>query len=107
MKRKNDLVDLSLIFNKRKILKYFGNKNPFTTVTEKKRGEPLLGRDDNQDVDFYGVVTFEITHKEVVGMEFTNMLIENSSRFVFEASKITKRSFQNVQSFFNYYKLDP
>ena len=26
--------DLSLIFNKRKILKYFGTKNPFTTVTD-------------------------------------------------------------------------
>ena len=93
MKRKKDLVDLSLIFNKRKILKYFGNKNPFTTVTEMKRGYSPAGRDDNQDVDFYGVVTFEVTNKEVVGMEFTNMLIENSSRFVFEASKITKRSF--------------
>ena len=40
-------------------------------------------------------------------MEFTNMLIENSSRFVFEAKLITKKSFTTVESFFNYYKLDP
>ena len=58
-----------------------------------KKGDSPKVRDDNQDVDFYGVVTFEVTHKEVVGMEFTNMLIENSSRFVSEASKITKKSF--------------
>ena len=34
------------------------------------------------------------------------MLIQNSSRFVFEASTITKRSFANVNCFFNYYKLE-
>ena len=73
-----------MIFNKRKILKYFGNKNPFTTVTE-NRGPSWIGKDDNQNIDFYGVVTFEVDQREIVGMEFTNMLIENSSRFVFEA----------------------
>jgi len=80
--RKKDLVDLSLIFNKRKILKYFGNKNPFTTVTDAKG---TATKDENQKIDFYGVVTFEVLQKDIVGMEFTNMLIENSSRFVFEA----------------------
>jgi|LauGreDrversion4_2_1035121.scaffolds.fasta_scaffold507839_1 hypothetical protein len=45
------------------------------------------------DVDFYGVVTFEVMMKEVVGMEYTNMLIEDSSRFVFEARTMVKRSF--------------
>jgi hypothetical protein len=30
-------------------------------------------------------------------MEFTNMLLENSSRFVFEAKEIVKKSFPNVQ----------
>ena len=34
------------------------------------------------DVDFYGVVTFEVPLKEIVGMEYSNMLIENSSRIV-------------------------
>lgn len=57
------------------------------------------------DVDFYGVVTFEVMMKEVVGMEYTNMLIEDSSRFVFEARTMVKRSFQNVDHFFNYYNL--
>lgn len=33
---KQRMTDLSHLFNKRKILKYFGNKNPFTTVTETK-----------------------------------------------------------------------
>lgn len=34
------------------------------------------------------------------------MLIENSSRFVFEARTIIKRSFEKVEDFFNYYKLE-
>lgn len=38
-------------------------------------------------------------------MEYLNMLIENSSRFVFEARTIIKRSFDKVEDFFNYYKL--
>ena len=99
------MVDLSLIFNKRKILKYFGSKNPFTTVTDTVN--PAKGKEDTSNVDFYGVVTFEVLQKDIVGMEYTNMLIENSSRFVFEAREIVKKSFSNVQSFFNYYKLNP
>lgn len=58
------------------------------------------------DVDFYGVVTFEVHLKEIVGMEYSNMLIENSSRIVFEARTITKRSFAQVDHFFNYYHLN-
>ena len=58
------------------------------------------------DVDFYGVVTFEVPLKEIVGMEYSNMLIDNSSRIVFEARTITKRSFALVDHFFNYYHLN-
>ncbi len=89
---------ISFLFNKKKILKYFGNKNPFTTVTDSKDGR--------QDVDFFGVVTFEVHFNEIVGMEYLNMLVGYpSSRFVFEARTIIKRSFVKVEDFFNYYKL--
>lgn len=64
-----------------------------------------IGHGGQQDIDFYGVVTFEVLIKEIVGMEYTNTLIENSSRFVFEARTIIKRSFPTVKSFFNYYNL--
>jgi hypothetical protein len=39
-------------------------------------------------------------------MDYSNMLIENSSRIVFEAKYINKKSFTNVESFFNYYQLE-
>jgi hypothetical protein len=52
------------------------------------------------------VVTFEVSISEIVGMEYSNMLIENSSRFVFEARTIIKKSFANVDNFFNYYNLN-
>jgi hypothetical protein len=92
--------DLSLLFNKKKILKYFGSKNPFTNVTQTLPGS-------KNEVDFYGVVTFEVEIKRnIVGMEYSNMLIENSSRIVFEAKKIQKRSFEGLPEFFAYYSLD-
>jgi hypothetical protein len=62
--------------------------------------------DKKAAVDFYGVVTFEVKVKDIGGMEYSNMLIENSSRIVFEGKSITKRSFANVQDFFNFYALE-
>ncbi len=59
-----------------------------------------------QDIDFYGVVTFEIDFGDIVGMEYTNMLIENSSRIVFEGKSIKKKSFQTLADFFQYYDLN-
>ena len=52
------------------------------------------------------MVTFEIPVREVVGMEYSNVLIEDASRFVFEARTLVKRSFHNVDAFFNFYKLE-
>lgn len=95
--------DLSLLFNKKKILKYFGSKNPFTTVQERKN----VPESKKMDVDFYGVVTFEVgIPRNIVGMEYSNMLIENSSRMVFEAKQIVKRSFHDLESFFDFYSLE-
>jgi hypothetical protein len=63
----------------------FGKSSPYSTVQESSQGQ--------LEVDFYGVVTFEIDMSEIVGMEYTNALIENSSRFVFEARTVIKKSF--------------
>jgi len=76
-------------------LKYFGNKNPFTTVTELREGK--------QDVDFYGVVTFELEFKEIVGMSYSNVLIQDSNRIVLEGRTIIKKSFENLDDFFYFY----
>lgn len=58
-------------------------------------------------MDFFGVVTFEVQMRNggIVGMEYSNMLIENSSRIVFEARTILKKSFASVDHFFTYYNL--
>jgi hypothetical protein len=82
-------IDFSWYKDKKNILKLFGNRNPFSTVSDKKDGT-------SSEVDFYGVVTFEVDFKEVVGMEYTNMLIENSSRVVFEARALLKKSFHSL-----------
>ncbi|CDW84397.1 UNKNOWN [Stylonychia lemnae] len=89
--------DSFYLLNKRKILKYFGNKNPFTT-TELKGGK--------QEVDFYGVVAFEVESKEIIGMTYTNNLVKDANRIVFEARTIIKKSFENVEDFFSFYGLD-
>lgn len=52
------------------------------------------------------MVTFEVPLTEIVGMEYTNTLIEHSSRFVFEARTIIKKSFDTPASFSNHYNLD-
>lgn len=83
------------LLSKKEILKLFGNKNPFTTVTELRRGR--------QEVDFYGVVTFEVESKEIVGMNYTNNLLKDTNRIVFEARTIIKKSFENVEDFYNFY----
>lgn len=51
-------------------------------------------------------MTFEIDYKDVVGMEYSNMLIENSSRVVFEAKTLKKKSFHSLEAFFKFYRLD-
>jgi hypothetical protein len=43
--------------------------------------------------------------KDIVGMEYSNVLIENASRFVFEARNIVKRSFANVEDFSTFHNL--
>jgi hypothetical protein len=88
-------IDFSWQKNKKNILKLFGNRSPYSTVVDKKS----LGGNSSggsSDIDFYGVVTFEVDYKEVVGMEYTNMLIENSSRVVFEAKTLVKKSFHSL-----------
>lgn len=60
-------------------------------------------RDGRQDVDFYGVVTFEVEFNEVVGMGYSNVLIKHSNRIVLEAKTIIKKSFETLDDFFNFY----
>jgi len=87
-------LDFLWQFNRRKILKLFGHKCPYSTQ------DPTTG-----EVDFFGVVAFEVAHADIVGMEYSNMLIENSSRFVLEGKSIKKLSFNTLREFLTYYEL--
>ena len=78
--------------NKKKLLKLFGNRNPFAQHQEGK-------------TDFYGVVAFELKLDDVGGFECTNSLIKDFSRLVFEAKSLTKICFNNIEDFFTYYEL--
>jgi hypothetical protein len=71
-----------------------------------KGGLKLRDQSKTRDIDYYGVVTFEVQVREIVGMEYSNVLIEDASRFVLEARTIVKRSFHNVDNFFNFYNLE-
>lgn len=51
------------------------------------------------------MVTFELAFSDIGGFECSNSLIENFSRFVFEANVIHKKSFESLADFFTYYKL--
>lgn len=88
--------DFSFQSNKRKIVKYFGAVHPLSTVETKEDGSKVA--------DFFGVVALEVKFNDIVGMEYTNMLIY-SARVVFEAKTILKKSFKNITDCFNYYKI--
>ena len=61
---------------------------------------------DGEKADFYGVVTFELDHDDIGGMECSNSLIHKFSRLVFEARKLRKKAFISLEDFFAYYELD-
>lgn len=52
------------------------------------------------------MVTFEVTHADIGGMECTNSLIHNFSRLVFEAKTLRKKAFVTLEDFFTHYGLD-
>lgn len=81
-------------------MKYFGNKNPFSTVTDVIDTSTQTG--SRQEVDFYGVVTFEVELADIVGVSYSNVLVFQN-RIVFESKTITKRSFPTVDDFFSFY----
>jgi len=39
-------------------------------------------------------------------MTYTNNLVKDANRIVFEARTIIKKSFENVEDFFSFYELD-
>ena len=86
------LNSLSWQRNKKQILKLFGSRNPFSTKV-------------GNQVDFFGVVTFELQFDDIGGFDCSNSLIEGFSRFVFESNLISKKSFESLEDFFTYYKL--
>ena len=86
------LSQLSWQRNKKQILRLFGSRNPFSTIV-------------GDQVDFFGVVTFELAFGDIGGFEYSNSLIENFSRFVFEANVVHKKSFESLTDFFTYYGL--
>ena len=57
-------------------------------------------------MDFFGVVTFEVDHADIQGMECTNSLIHNFSRLVLEAKICHKKTFLSLEDFFAHYNLD-
>ena len=57
-------------------------------------------------MDFYGVVTFELDHDDIGGMECSNSLIHGFSRLVFEAKTLRKKAFVTLEDFFVHYKLE-
>ena len=88
-----DISELSWQKQKKQILRLFGSRNPFTTI-------------EGEKVDFYGVVTFELAHEDIGGMECSNSLIFNFSRLVFEAKTLRKKTFVALDDFFVHYGLD-
>ena len=88
-----NISELSWQKQKKQILRLFGSRNPFTTC-------------DGEKVDFYGVVTFELNHEDIGGMECSNSLIYNFSRLVFEAKTLRKKSFVTLEDFFMHYGLE-
>jgi len=52
------------------------------------------------------VVTFELVHEDIGGMECANSLILNFSRLVFEAKTLRKKTFGTLEDFFIHYGLD-
>lgn len=88
-----DISELSWQKQKKQILRLFGSRNPFTTI-------------EGEKVDFYGVVTFELAHEDIGGMECSNSLILNFSRLVFEAKTLRKKTFVTLEDFFAHYCLE-
>ena len=79
--------------SKKQILQLFGSRNPFATC-------------EGDKADFFGVVTFEVTQKNIGGMECTNSLIHRFSRLVFEAKTLRKKAFVTLEDFFIHYELE-
>ena len=88
-----NISELTWQKQKKQILRLFGSRHPFAT----REGEK---------VDFYGVVTFEVCHTDIGGMECTNSLIHKFSRLVFEAKILRKKAFVTVEDFFLHYELE-
>ena len=57
-----ELSNISWQKNKKQILKLFGSRNPFTTKVVDSSKE-------KSKVDFFGVITFELSFKDVGGFE--------------------------------------
>jgi hypothetical protein len=70
-----------------------GERNPFCQQVEANK------------TDFFGVIAFELNYDDIEGMECSNSLIKDFSRFVFEANKLKKIAFASLDTFFNHYKL--
>ena len=76
------------------MLNVLGKETPFNIKVE------------GQTPDFYGVVTFELLHKDVGGFECGNSLIQHYSRAVFEANIVRKKAFESLKDFFFYYDIE-
>jgi hypothetical protein len=94
MKFIENLSELTLDWqkNKKRLLKLFGNRNPFSQQT-------------NNRTDFFGVVAFELLIDDIAGFDCTNSLIRDFSRMVFEAKNVKKLTFETLTDMFGHYKL--
>ncbi len=78
----------------RKKILTFATKNPFGTF------------DDAGKMDFFGAVAFELEFKDIRGMEYSNVLVKDSSRIVFEARRLSKATFGSLDTLLEYYGFD-
>lgn len=76
-----------------------GKPQPAKTLQRAMRSSPFFAPspDEGQRPPFRGVMTFEISLHDIVGLDYLNPLIVDASRLAVEATKITRRWFPSLQ----------
>jgi hypothetical protein len=86
-----------LHINKKQFMKRFGKNSPFAQLRENEQNV--------QEAEFHGVIALELKFADMAGFEYYNPLFYNASRVTFEGKKITKYCFDNLDEFFEFYKI--
>lgn len=67
------------------------------------RGSPFFAPPCGKKGPLRGVCTFEVDLREIVGLDYWNPLLVDSSRLVIEARELTKRWFPTLESCWSHY----